>query len=67
LRKTGAVDAVMAGAGVAGLKSFGWKSDSQALYYARGVDKRQQNEQTIDLWNAAIERQGRRSQIRRVK
>jgi integrase len=67
LRKTGACDAVMAGAGVAGLKSFGWKSDSQALYYARGVDKRKQNEQTIDLWNAALERQDRRSQIRRVK
>lgn len=77
LRKTGAVDAVMAGAGVPGLKSLGWKSDSQALYYVRGLDTQRANRNTVDLWNAELRRQigqrahdrdiaARRSSIRRV-
>jgi len=77
LRKTGAVDLVLAGAGVTELKSVGWKSDSQALYYVRGLDRRRANKNAVDLWNAELKRQlderaherdvaDRRSQIRSV-
>jgi integrase len=75
LRKTGACDVLDAGAGVAGLKSVGgWKSDSQALYYARLAEQRPTNKKSVALWDAEIERRereaevaDRRSQIRRVK
>jgi integrase len=75
LRKTGAVDVIALGATVQQLKAAGgWKSDSQALYYARKFDQREANERTVELWDAELQRQQadrevaeRRAQIRRVK
>jgi integrase len=77
LRKTGACDIVLAGGGVAELKSVGWQSDSQALYYVRGLDSNRANRNAADLWNAELKRQlqakrreqevaARRSNIRAV-
>lgn len=58
LRKTGALDVVLAGGGVPELKAVGnWASDSQALYYVRGFDRRRANANAVDLWNAKIKEQ----------
>jgi integrase len=57
LRKMGAIGVVMAGGGVSELKSWGWKSDSQALYYVRGCDSRRLNRNSADAISAEYRRQ----------
>jgi hypothetical protein len=67
LRKTGAIDVVMSGGGVSDLKSYGWKSSSQALYYVNGCDSRRVNRNAVDRWNAELRTQiEKRERDRRV-
>jgi integrase len=57
LRKTGASEAATAGIGRDGIKSLGgWKTDSEAAYYARHGDTRRTNAAAVEAWDDELRR-----------
>ena len=70
LRKTAASDVGSLAVGAAGVKSVGgWRTDSEANYYAQHADQRRVNALVVEQWDAQIERQERdaKAKARRAK
>lgn len=65
LRKTGAKEIAELAVGAAGIKAVGgWKTDSEANYYAQDAERRRINARTVAQWDEALAAQERAAAVK---